>query len=570
MLARKWHSTGISAKTSLVGGGVVFLLLAILLIYVVNSEKAAIGFIIGEYSKGVMATIDKQGKAQREGQQETFAATTVLVGGVSGPFLYNLAEEELKRALTPFMNIPGIIAIKVLDEQGKPFVAVWKTGKVQTARQLPEDLKVDEGFCNSVESLAEGQKVGHVSVYYDMTLLERQLQESKTQETAKISQFEEAINARLAGEITKQSLAALGVIFFLVVTIFMCLRAFAVTPINKVVASLHDIAEGEGDLTARLPVRGQDEVGRLAERFNTFMEKLQGIVRQVMANTELLKTSSSRLEEVAGSMAKAMEEMTSQTDGLAQNADQVQGNMDEVACSTEQLSASVNTMASAVEEVTASVAEIAQNAGSSAHIAAKAATITANTGQVVQRLKESAQEIGKVVEVIVDIAEQTKLLALNATIEAARAGESGKGFAVVAGEVKELASQTARSTEDIRAKIKDIQGNTAGAVEAIDQIGEVIRQVNEMAQNIAASVEQQSATTNEIAQNVAQAATASNGVSRTTGQTAAVSREMAQAVGDVSSVTQGTAQNAAKVRRAALELSQLSENLQGLVNQFRV
>ena len=142
-------------------------------------------------------------------------------------------------------------------------------------------------------------------------------------------------------------------------------------------------------------------------------------------------------------------------------------------------------------------------------------------------------------------------MALNATIEAARAGEAGKGFAVVAGEVKDLASQTGQSTEDIRERIQGIQNNVDKAAEAIDQIVGISQQVNELVQSIATAVEEQSATTNEIAQNVAQAASASGEVSKTTGQTATVSREMTDSIGEISNAAKGTAQGAGQAQASA-------------------
>ncbi|MEW5725758.1 MAG: methyl-accepting chemotaxis protein [Thermodesulfobacteriota bacterium] len=359
-----------------------------------------------------------------------------------------------------------------------------------------------------------------------------------------------------------------GVVILLVLSYFIFKSITG--PVGDTVYMLKDIAQGEGDLTRRLAADSRDEVGELALWFNTFVEKLQTVIKSVAENVEQLTAASTELAAVSDQMADGAVGMSTKSDNVAQDARNIQQAMDGVAAATEELSTTVNTMASAVEEMTASVAEIAQNAGNSAGTANKAAQMAETTGRAVQSLRQSAQEIGKVVEVIVDIAEQTKLLALNATIEAARAGEAGKGFAVVAGEVKELAGQTAESTEDIRAKIQAIQENTDQAAKAIDQIVAVIKQVNELSQTIAAAVEEQSATTNEIAQNVAQAAAAANEVSKNTQATASVSREMANTIGVVSQTAQGTAQGADHVRTASQELSNLAENLSALVRQFRI
>ncbi|WP_235558644.1 methyl-accepting chemotaxis protein, partial [Nocardioides sp. Leaf285] len=177
-----------------------------------------------------------------------------------------------------------------------------------------------------------------------------------------------------------------------------------------------------------------------------------------------------------------------------------------------EVSASIQTVASAAEEMTASIREIAQNATEAATVATGAVTVASSAQGTVASLGESSAEIGQVIKVITSIAQQTNLLALNATIEAARAGDAGKGFAVVANEVKELAKETARATEDIGRKIEAIQGDTTGAVTAIAEISEVIGRINDIQTTIASAVEEQTATTNEIARSVTEAAGGANGI----------------------------------------------------------
>jgi len=189
-------------------------------------------------------------------------------------------------------------------------------------------------------------------------------------------------------------------------------------------------------------------------------------------------------------------------------------------------------------------------------VAGEALKAAVETNATVTKLGESSGEIGQVIKVITSIAQQTNLLALNATIEAARAGEAGKGFAVVANEVKELAKQTAKATENISQRIAAIQTDTKGAVAAIGMITRIIGRVNDISVTIAAAVEEQSATTSEMSRNVAEAAKGSG--------------EVARNITGVAQAAQGTSSGAKDSQKAARALAQMSVDLRGLVAQFRV
>jgi methyl-accepting chemotaxis protein len=262
------------------------------------------------------------------------------------------------------------------------------------------------------------------------------------------------------------------------------------------------------------------------------------------------------LGKVAVALATSAEELTAVSNEMSANAEETSAQANVVSAAAEQVSNNVQTVATGVEEMGASIREIAGNASQAAKVAQEAVKVAQATNQTIAKLGESSQEIGKVIKVITSIAEQTNLLALNATIEAARAGEAGKGFAVVANEVKELAKETAKATEEIGQKIEAIQNDTAGAVQAIQQISQVISQINDIAGTIASAVEEQSATTSEISRNVAEAAKGSS--------------EIAQNITSVATAAQNTTQGASNTQQAAAELSRMAAELQQLVSRFRL
>jgi methyl-accepting chemotaxis protein len=277
---------------------------------------------------------------------------------------------------------------------------------------------------------------------------------------------------------------------------------------------------------------------------------VEGVGQVLQAITEPLQETS----QSAATLASSSEELTAVSQQMAGNAEETAMQANVVSAASEQVSKNVASVASASEEMQASIREIAKNANESARVAKNAVSVAHTANETVKKLGESSQEIGNVIKVITSIAQQTNLLALNATIEAARAGEAGKGFAVVANEVKELAKQTAKATEEIGQKIEAIQGDTKGAVKAIEEISTIINQINDISNSIAAAVEEQTVTTNEIGRSVTEA---SQGVG-----------DIAKNIAGVAEAAKNTTQGANDTQKAAHELTQMASRLQGLMSRF--
>jgi methyl-accepting chemotaxis protein len=310
--------------------------------------------------------------------------------------------------------------------------------------------------------------------------------------------------------------------------------------LTTVSEALHAVAEG--DLTVPAEVQGRDELGVMAQEVNRAREGLRSTVLALTHGAQTLGEGTARLTAVTARLAAGAREAADQAGVVAASADDV--------------STSVQSVAAGSDEMGASIREIAENANNAAQVASSAVGVAQSTNETVAKLGTSSEEIGNVVKVITQIAEQTNLLALNATIEAARAGEAGKGFAVVATEVKDLAQETAKATEDISRRVEAIQADTTSAVDAIAEISRIISEINDYQVTIASAVEEQTATTNEM--------------SRSIGDAASGSSNIAGNINSVASAVQATTGALGEADASVTELTRVADELRTVVARFRV
>jgi len=329
-------------------------------------------------------------------------------------------------------------------------------------------------------------------------------------------------------------LAAAGVVFVLV-------RKLVTKPLSSAVDLANKIADNNLAMED-LPVENEDEIGNATAALNTMKNNLRGLLQSIA--------------ETAAQVAAASEELSATSQQITANSEETTAQATVVSEAGGQVNTNLQTLASGAEEMNSTIGEIAKNATEAARVSGEAVEAAESANQTVSRLGDSSVEIAKVIEVITSIAQQTNLLALNATIEAARAGEAGKGFAVVANEVKELAKQTAKATEEIKQKISVIRENTDGAVAAIGGIKGVIDKISHISTVIATAVEEQSATTSEMTRNVSEAARGASTISDN--------------IKGVAEAAQNTSTNVGEAQTATEHLSKMATELRELVGRFKV
>ena len=369
-------------------------------------------------------------------------------------------------------------------------------------------------------------------------------------------------------DLTFSLLSVMGILAIVAIAVAALIVGRLLKPFPVLRNVIHRLSANEFDVVVPYLDR-KDDVGDLAkavEMFKTASMESQTLAEQRIEDEkrtdadkrQMMVRTADDFETTVGSMvdhvSSSLHQFNASARDMSTTAEETKAKAGLVVTASEDAARNIQTVAAATEQLSASITEIGQQVSQASNIASGAVREAADTNSKVQGLAEAAQKIGEVVGLITDIAEQTNLLALNATIEAARAGEAGKGFAVVASEVKNLASQTAKATEEISAQIQGIQASTDESVTAIGAITQTIEQVDQIAAAISAAVEEQTAATQEIARNVEEASAGTNQVNSN--------------ISEVSAATQVTGDVAQTIQRESLSLSEDAEKLKSEIQRF--
>lgn len=340
-------------------------------------------------------------------------------------------------------------------------------------------------------------------------------------------------------------------------------------PLKEVVNRLKDIAEGEGDLTMRFAQRGNDEIGELAHWFNVFIEKLQGIIRQIASNSDCLNQSSQNMATLSEQMSENSSDMVNHLNATTVSVQGVNQSFISVALAMKESHSNLDMIMTASENMAVNINHVADKTKNTSDISNDAVQKVGGISNRIKELDNAAQEIGKVTDIINKISDQTNLLALNATIEAARAGEAGKGFTVVAGEIKELAKQTALATDNIKEQIEGIQRSTERTGKDLENIVFVINTVNEEIVSITSDIIEHSKATQEVNENVIKASQGISEVDQNITQNSDMMAQISETISNLDLLANNISNRSTNITNGTKALFNLSEELYGLVRKFK-
>lgn len=548
-----------------------------------------VGFSINSSKNARDLAVEKTRSIMLEDQKEKIKTATHAAAIIIGHWLETVSEDNLKTELIQkavddfrfeqdssgyifvFQKTTNISLPPIKSLQGKDLIDLKDKNGVHLIKELWDVSQKGGGFVEYVWSKPGAGEVSKISyaemipgtdfwigagVYLD------NIQDS----TASMAdQIDDKVTS-----MTIRMVVVSGIFFLCIASLCLVIVSNISNSLQYMIASFKDIAEGEGDLTKRIKLDSRDELGELGKWFNVFLGKLQGIIKQLMMESSVVDNSSAELAEIAGAMSKGAEDTHTKAEMVSAAAEEMTSSFAAITTAMEETATNASMIAAASEEMNSTVKEISVSTEKACKISNDAARKTTDTEIIMEDLSRAVQAIGTITETINEISDQTNLLALNATIEAARAGEAGKGFVVVANEIKELASQTARSTKEIRSQIENVQKTSVTTVKSIKEVTSVIQTVSEIVSTISAALTEQSSTSLEVAGNIERLSTGIQDINENVSQSSLVIGQITSQIIGVSQSSDGIANSSVKVTNSADQLKEMAVSVKKIVGTFKI
>jgi methyl-accepting chemotaxis protein WspA len=496
---------------------------------------------------------DKAAEAKEElGQNLQFNAE--ILSGVGATYLYNLDQEGMKQSLRPYMNYREIIAIKVLDEKGKPFAAAWRDSGVKVGDALPGDLGLKGALSISVDSTHNGKKIGTFQVYYTDVMLKRGIEDLKKDASQEAKTFENAVRAELNRAIISQTIGVFVILLTLVVSLIFFLRALVLKPLKAVSEAARQLSNF--NLAVHIPPASRDEIGKLLEAVNGMADSFRKVVGQVQRSGIQVTSSSTQLAATAKEQETTMANQVASTNRMASSVEQISEVATQLVETVEQVAVmSQETAGFATKGQT----DLSRMEEAMRHMEGASKSISGR----LEAINEKAENITNVVTTITKVADQTNLLSLNAAIEAEKAGEYGRGFNVVAREIRRLADQTAVATLDIDQMVQEMQSAVSAGVMEMDKF---MAEVNRSAEDVGRI----SAQLTRIIEQVQTLTPNFENVNVAMGQQSENAQKINQSMAHLSEEMQETMDSLRETYAAIEQLNEAARGLQDEVSKFKV
>jgi len=460
--------TKLVASTS----GIVCLLVLLGGYILIRFEIRMVDTFTDEILRGYHELINDREMEEKRSLKQGINFSTHILNGIGSAYLYNLDQEGLKQSLRPFMNYDQIVAIQVLDEQGKPFAAAWRNPDVEIGNALPKDLALNDELSTQAESYRGEKKIGVFKIYYSDKILKQRIQELKAEASRDAEKFEASSRSQLEKAILSQSIGVILILLVLAATLIFFLRALVLKPLKNVSRIAHQLSDF--DLAVSIDTKRKDEVGVLLNAINDMAASFRMVLGQVQrsgiqvtsSSTELAATAREQ-EATMGNQLTSSKKVVAAVEEISELSNELVKTMDQVAAMSQETAGFATKGQSDLGRMEAAMHNMES---ASKSISGRLETIN-----------EKAENITTVVVTITKVADQTNLLSLNAAIEAEKAGEYGRGFNVVAREIRRLADQTAVATLDIEQMVQEMQSAVSAGVMEMDKfIGEVKRSAEDV------------------------------------------------------------------------------------------